>query len=216
MSTNLDKDIDGFKVCNLEVVKTARYYTYGNENSDTIWFLLHGYGMSAKSMLKMVCELNSENFLFIAPEGLSRFYRSGFSGPIVASWMTKEDRENEIKDYIHYLEKLNATLNPHNKSINVLGFSQGVATASRWIDQSDAAFNKVIFWAGEPAMDIDYRKCKTKLERMKFVVGNDDPFLDHKQITLLKDFFAKTEIPIVFESFEGKHELNQELLFKLL
>ena len=50
--------------------------------------------------------LNTDKNTIIAPEGLSRFYKNGFYGEVVSSWMTKEDRLNEINDYILYLDTL--------------------------------------------------------------------------------------------------------------
>jgi hypothetical protein len=44
--------------------------------------------------------------IIIAPEGLSRFYRKGFSGDVVASWMTKDDRLDDMEDYVRYLNDL--------------------------------------------------------------------------------------------------------------
>jgi len=207
---------EGFEEHNIQVVKTARYYSYGNKNAKQIWYLLHGYGMPAFSMLKAVKSLNKEDILFIAPEGLSRFYRSGYSGAIVASWMTKEDRLNEIKDYVLYLENLNEKVNPTNLTINVLGFSQGVATASRWVVNSKASFNNIILWAGEPAMEIDYAQSKEKFANSKFIFGNNDPFITDTNINSIKHFFNAAGIPILFRSFEGKHELDSTLLSQLL
>ena len=36
----------------------------------------------------------------MAPEGLSRFYLEGFSGKVGATWMTREDRLNDIDNYL--------------------------------------------------------------------------------------------------------------------
>ena len=41
--------------------------------------------------------------LLIAPEGLSRFYHEDHES-IGASWMTREERLEEIKDYLMYLD----------------------------------------------------------------------------------------------------------------
>jgi hypothetical protein len=83
---------------NISVTKTARYFLSKNnfEKIDTVMFVLHGYGMPAEKFLEEFKELDTENILIVAPEGLSRFYTKGFYGSIGASWMTKEDREHEI------------------------------------------------------------------------------------------------------------------------
>ncbi|MEI6312193.1 MAG: hypothetical protein WCP57_08045 [Bacteroidota bacterium] len=116
----------------ISVEKTARVFTLGNPDASEVWILLHGYGMQASQMITYIEELPNENLFFIAPEGLSRFYWKGFEGNVVASWMTKEDRQDEINDYIKYLNQLIDIYQLNTKKINVLGFSQGVATMSRW------------------------------------------------------------------------------------
>lgn len=123
---------------------------------------------------------------------------------------------DEIKDYVSYLEALNKEINPNNIPINVLGFSQGVATASRWVVNTEAHFNKIILWAGEPAMEMDYSLSKNKFSNASFICGNNDPFITETNIKSIKDFFSNAEIPMLFKSFEGKHELDAALLSQLL
>ena len=116
---------------NISINKTARYFTLGNPNEkiETIWFLCHGYGQLANYFLKNFEILNNGKNLLVAPEGLHRFYLNGFGGRVGASWMTREDRLNDIKDYIGFLDQLYLEIvNPfksRNIKINVLGFSQG-------------------------------------------------------------------------------------------
>jgi predicted esterase len=208
--------IDDFETHHIEVLKTARYFSYGNPNADSIWFLLHGYGMSAKSMLRTIKFLGKEKHLFIAPEGLSRYYRNGFSGSVVASWMTKEDRSYEIKNYVSYLEKLLLTLDSSKKSVNVLGFSQGVATASRWVSHSKNHFDKVVLWAGEPASDIEYSSNEHKIGALLYVVGKDDPYIEANQLAMIKDRFEVAQMKVQYITFDGKHELNEAILSQIL
>src|SRR5690606_41470350 len=91
----------------IQINKSARYETFGNiSKADTIVFALHGYGQLVSYFIKKFNTLNPEKYFIVAPEGLHRFYLNGSSGRVGASWMTKEDRENDIKDYINYLNHL--------------------------------------------------------------------------------------------------------------
>ncbi len=47
--------------------------------------------------------------------------------------MTKEDRENEIADYVDFLDAVFGEVVTPGARVTVLGFSQGVATAARWL-----------------------------------------------------------------------------------
>lgn len=112
---------------NILVHKTARYFTEGKLCNKTkqIWFVLHGFGMDAKNFLQSFALLFSDKVLFVAPEALNRFYIKGHSGRVGATWMTKEDRQNEIKDYINYLDSLYdyiVSTKANQVQITVLGF----------------------------------------------------------------------------------------------
>jgi predicted esterase len=198
---------------NITVTKTARFFTEGNPDASEVWILLHGYGMLASKMITYFSELEKKEIFIIAPEGLSRFYWKGFQGDVVASWMTKEDRQDEIVDYINYLNKLFIELKLENKKINILGFSQGVATSSRWLSQVNFNINKLVFWAGEPAYDIDYSYLKN-VPNLYYVYGNQDLFIQEGQILKIQNQFN----PYLFEyiNFDGKHELNTIVLTKLI
>jgi predicted esterase len=143
----------------LKVWRTARYYTLGKltERTREVWFVLHGYGMLARYFLKRFEPIANETRLIVAPEGLSRFYLGEGYSRAAASWMTKEDREAEIADQQGYLQAVFAELMPgglsDNVQINILGFSQGTATAWRWVCSGNVPFTNLILWAGSIPLD---------------------------------------------------------------
>ncbi|MFW6202332.1 MAG: hypothetical protein ACOC8B_07130, partial [Gemmatimonadota bacterium] len=77
-----------------------------------IWFVCHGYRQLAGRFVRRFAPLDDGNRLIVAPEALSRFYLDDDGGPhgpdarIGATWMTRADRENEIRDYVDYLDTL--------------------------------------------------------------------------------------------------------------
>src|SRR5580692_2153135 len=133
------------------VNKTARYYTLGelSENTGSVCLLLHGHGHNAKNFLGAFKPLWNESKLFVAPEGLNRYYLKGFSGNVGVTWMTREDRLNEIKDYIHYLDDLYEFLELEKFTgiITALGFSQGASTVTRWVAATAYRVDNVIVYA---------------------------------------------------------------------
>ena len=92
----------------LEVKRTARYFTLGtlDENTEQIWFVLHGYGQLAQFFIKKFSVLDDGKTFLVAPEALSRFYLEGVTGRVGATWMTREERSNEVADYVFYLNQL--------------------------------------------------------------------------------------------------------------
>ena len=143
----------------LLVHRTARYATLGPRGpaAREVWFLCHGYGQRAVSFLEEFSGLDDGARLLVAPEALSRVYlESGSTGrhseQVGASWMTREDRDNEIDDYVRYLEALRghilAPIGRPDIPVRVLGFSQGVATAARWLTRTLWRPGELILWGG--------------------------------------------------------------------
>jgi len=201
------------------VTKTARFFTHGNLNNQTkfIWIIIHGYAQTADAFLSSFESLESEHFI-IAPEGLNRFYSRGFSGSPVASWMTSLERENEIIDYTNYLNSLVNALNLNSfiqaKTI-VLGFSQGVSTQTRFIESSDFKFDFSVMIAGEIGKEFQ-ENLPEKLNNLKslYLVGNQENILKPEKIESHQILFKNANCN--FKIFEGKHEINQNTIDKIL
>ena len=92
----------------------------------------HGYGESAEIQMERLESIrDGSNWTLVSVQALHRFYR-GPHQEIVASWMTRQDREVAIADNIEYV---NAVLDsvPHEGSATIVyaGFSQGAAMAFR-------------------------------------------------------------------------------------
>src|ERR1019366_4806806 len=98
----------------IPVQKTARYYTLGQIGPEItdVWFACHGYGQLASDFAAEFECIEAPERLIVVPEALSRFYvpaGPGLHGPdakVGATWMTREDRESEIADYVSYLDEL--------------------------------------------------------------------------------------------------------------
>lgn len=157
----------------LETLRTARVALLGAANGEAheeFWYLLHGYRQAASRFLTRFQSIASPGRLLVAPEGLSRFYvtRGGGEGrpdAVGASWMTREDRESEIRDYVRYLNRvaLHVEGRPTSESApasgprrTILGFSQGAHTAARWTALGRIAAERLILWgAGLPRDLVD-------------------------------------------------------------
>ena len=140
------------------ISKTARYYTLGEftEKTKQVWIVIHGFRQTAKSFIADFESLLNDTTFFIAPEALNRFYIDRQGTEVVASWMTREDRLNEIKDYINYLDTLYVDLNlgSFKGQITALGFSQGASTLTRWLDATKSRVDRTIVYAGEVAPEL--------------------------------------------------------------
>lgn len=208
----------------IKVNKSGRYFTLGSptEKIKSIWIVLHGYGNLASEFLNNFKILdNGENFI-IAPEALNKFYLKGFYGKIGAAWMTKEDRENEIDDYINFLDSvLSKEIRKFDRSkikINVLGFSQGCPTAIRWLGNANFEADSLILWAGDIPTDSDPGKLIPLLKKLKiyFAAGRSDKIINEGRV---KDELGKISdlgLTCSVHRFDGGHEINADTLREIV
>ncbi|GAB3000393.1 esterase [Cyclobacterium sediminis] len=188
----------------------------GDEN--TIWIVFHGYGQLPKFFLRKFNSFFEEKTLIVAPEGLNHFYLEGFSGRVGANWMTKHEREIDITNSNAYLNAMmKELLNKYKKipEINVLGFSQGAATMSRWICQSNLKPTKVVFWAGAPAYDLDTAIMVERLNKSQVILalGDNDPFLQSQIYSQVENRLSEAGFANFKElRYSGGHEIDSGLL----
>ena len=205
---------------NLIVEKTAKYCQLGiiSTKTESIWYVLHGYGQLVDYFIQNFDSIVNEHTVIIAPEGFSRFYLNGFSGRVGASWMTKEERLIDIGDYGAYLDKLHQhCINQvENKllKINVLGFSQGGATACRWLATSKFSVQNLILWSCIFPEDMHLQDVKQLSEKNKtyIVYGKQDSFLNENAKQRL-EFWKNSEISII--TFDGGHKIDKDTLLYL-
>ncbi len=207
---------------NINVSFKARYFKLGKITPQTknIWFVCHGYGQLANYFLRNFNILDSGDNCIIAPEGLSRFYLNGFTGRVGATWMTKEERLTDIENQIEYLNTVyqrEISEKIHNAKITLFGFSQGVATISRWAMQENLKFDRLVLWAGNIPADLDFSFGKKKLEHVDifFIYGNRDPYIDQKQIDIQQQSFAKLALTPTIRIFDGGHAIDADTLVEI-
>ncbi len=207
----------------IHVNRTARYYTIGDLESDLseVWFVLHGHTYLAKHFIRYFRVLEDDRRLIVAPEGLSRFYVNHEERRVGASWMTKEDRLTEIADYVNYLDELYrhlfGTVDRSAVKVHVLGFSQGAATACRWVAQGDAAADRLTIWAGLVPPDLDLKNGGEKLRdaKLTIVLGDRDDYVAAAEAADQKVRLGELGILHEFVRFEGGHVLKDDLLLRL-
>jgi predicted esterase len=200
----------------IQVNKTAIYHSEGNlKTAKTIWFVLHGYGMLAEYFIRKFSPILNEDTCIIAPEGLSKFYSKGFDGRVGATWMTKKDRAYEIEDYINYLNLLHETVLSENNSkdvkINVLGFSQGGATASRWIANGKVTPTNFILWSSAFPDEMKFESFEKKVKTY-LLYGDNDEFNTSGRINRQESFLKETNLNFKQIEFQGGHDIPKEIL----
>jgi predicted esterase len=111
----------------------GRYIVWPGTASDAPILLgFHGYGETAEDELRRVQAIPGiDHWAVVSIQGLHHFYRRR-TNEVVASWMTRQNRELAIADNLVYVQNVVNTLLQDSPATLVLtGFSQGVAMAFR-------------------------------------------------------------------------------------
>lgn len=199
---------------------SARYHSIGNEETpEVIWIVLHGYSQLGEFFIRKFVALDLSKTLVIAPDGLHRFYTSGHSGRVGASWMTKDDRENDINNYVQFLDNLYAHLhNKHPESkVIILGFSQGAATASRWVNLGIHLPNRLVLWGSvfPPDMELEVARNKMKAVKPVLVFGNSDEFTSKDKFDEYCRKFRGDKIEFSVMEYQDGHDIEPNTLLEL-
>jgi len=206
----------------------ARYYKLGKIDANTrqVWFVIHGYGQLAQYFIRKFRVLEEHGICVIAPEGLSRFYLESFQAGsgrtndrVGATWMTKENRLMDIENYLQYLNSVyDKELLHHQIPVTVLGFSQGSATASRWVLNDHVQCQRLILWAGifPPDMDFNHGQEVLRNKDIYLVYGKTDPFLNDHRFAEMKLLTDKLKAHFTEVTFEGGHEIDSQTLLKFI
>jgi len=205
---------------NISVQKTASYYTLRPEGEvKAVVFALHGYRQLARYFAPLFQPLVDQGALIIVPEALNRFYIEGYSGRVGASWMTKEDRETDIQDYVRYLntlyEEVSAELS--DLPIHLLGFSQGGPTACRWLAGSNIPFKSLMLYATVFPNDFDFTIHGDRLNALKCVMafGDQDQFASEATIEEKMKWLKSKNFEFDVVRFIGGHDIQADVLSEI-
>jgi len=206
--------------------RTARYYTLGGEGPVAeVWVGLHGYGQLAERFLRPFEAVAAPGRLVAAPEALSRFYDHAHEH-VGASWMTREDREAEIADYVRYLDGvfadacLRCGADPHTVRLVVLGFSQGAATAARWLALSPLLAARVpradrlVLWGADLPHDLDLAAVSPWLSAvgLVLVMGDADEYAGPERVAETERRLREADVPYHLVRYPGGHRVDPDVL----
>ena len=226
----------------ISTARTARYVTLGGappeasgdaapgaEPPSEVWLACHGYGQLAPRWARHFEPLASPDRLIVVPEGLSRFYLDDRHQRVGASWMTREDRDDEIADQTRYLDAVlteacrQRRADPLAVRLVGFGFSQGTATICRWLEQSPLAArrqrraHRLILWGGGLPADLDLGAEQAWLAEadLTLVAGDRDAFATPGRVIAQEKTLREAGIPYRVVSYPGEHRLNARVLATL-
>ena len=214
----------------IQVRRTARYYTLGPTHGfpRELWVVVHGYGQLARRFIESFTPLDDGTRLVVAPEALSRFYldpvaerRKQAEPRVGATWMTREDRQAEIADYVAYLEQLTSEMRRHlsgaGPRIVVFGFSQGTATVCRWLASSELRADQLVLWAGGIPPELDVAAWSGRLHgaALTLVAGEKDEMVPAGAVVAEGERLSAAGVAFTLLRHPGGHRIEQDALVRL-
>lgn len=204
----------------LRTVRRARYHVLGDPSGATeVWIVIHGYGQLAGEFITGFGSLARPGRIVVAPEALNRYYkdeaaRSHASAAVGTTWMTRMERENEIADYVDWLDLVATTVMQPGTALTVLGFSQGVATAVRWLSMGRTRASRLILWAGNLPADVDPATLRSRLPGpgLELVVGSVDEYVEWIRVDHQRALLEAAGFEVTLTIFDGGHRLDRETI----
>ena len=202
---------------------TNSYSTLNNlsESTKNVWFVCHGMGYLSRYFLKYFVDLNPEENYIIAPQAPSKYYVPPKLKHVGSSWLTKENTLKETDNVMHYFDAVfEAERIPKHLNLIVLGYSQGVSVALRYIAKRKLKCSQIVIMSGgipKELNSVDFKFLNEKT-KVSLIYGNNDEFLDEDR--LLKErnksfeLFGHTDLHML--PFEGKHEVNTTLINQMV
>ncbi len=211
------------QVHRLIVPRSVRYLTSGSlrETIDEVWFLCHGYGQLAEEFLNLASTLNGERRLLVAPEGMSRFYKDDYKS-VGASWMTREDRDFEIRDYVSLFDlvcqQIFETVDQDKVRLGLVGFSQGVATAVRWALHGQARVERLVLWGASLPPELNHGKSLNRMRTMDLTLvrGRYDKLFPKNVYDEDCNHLREHGVSFSELTFEGGHRIDNETMQRLV
>jgi predicted esterase len=165
----------------------------------------HGYKENAAIQMEVLQRLAGERPLGrVSIQGLHRFYSKG--GTVVASWMTKEDREHAIPDNVAYVSRvLTAVANEFGlaRPLIYVGFSQGVAMAYRAAALAGRPCDALIALAGDVPPDV--APVAASLPRILIGRGTEEQFYTADKAAADVAMLRAANVAVTEVVFDGGH-----------
>jgi len=168
----------------------------------------HGYGEDADTQLERLRAIpGSAGWIAVSIQALHPFYERR-TNRVVASWMTRQDRESAIADNLAYVRNCVAAVSsewPTARKIVFAGFSQGVAMAFRAAVNAGASESAVIAVGGDVPPELPAEALK-RLSGALIVHGASDEWYRREQFAADEKRLGESFVSVRAVEFNGGHE----------
>jgi predicted esterase len=188
------------------------------QHTKNVWFVCHGMGYLSRYFIKYFEGLNPNKNYIIAPQAQSKYYIPPKFKHVGSSWLTKE---NTIKETENVMRNFDAVLDaeniPNNINLIVVGYSQGVSVALRYVAKRQLQCSQMVLMSGGIPKELTAEDFAFLNARTTLTYGTQDEYMNEArmqyELQRVQELFgnAVTIIP-----FKGAHMVNVELINALV
>ncbi|MCB0381786.1 MAG: esterase [Psychroserpens sp.] len=207
--------------------ETEIYYTINNsystlnkltQHTKNIWFVCHGMGYLSRYFIQYFKALSPDENYIIAPQAQSKYYQTSKFKHVGASWLTKENTVVDTENVMAYFDAVFANESiPMDKNLIVLGYSQGVSVAMRYVAKRKLQCHQLVIHSGGIPKELTPEDFQFLNAKVSLIYGTQDEFLNDDRIASetekAKTLFGNN---LHILPFEGKHIVNVELINSLV
>ncbi len=169
----------------------------------------HGYGYSADDELASVAQIAGiERWTIASAQALNRFYTRG-DQKVIASWMTRQDRDAAIADNVAYVDRVVDALGAATPLV-FAGFSQGAAMAYRAARLGKHRAAAVLALGGDIPPELKHDTGSRPWPLVLVGAGHDDGYYTPAKVDADAAFLAAGNVPHDVVRFAGGHEWTDE------
>lgn len=201
---------------------TSSYVTLNEltQQTEYIWLVFHGMGYLSKYFIQYFNTLPTEQNYIIAPQAPSKYYQDSQFRRIGACWLTREETQLEMSNILNYIEAIyQKEIQFKNKKLVIMGYSQGVSIACRWMAHQKINASALILHSGSIPIELDSNDFSflTKDTSIHLLYGEEDPYISpekwRQQIEKADELFC---LGYQVHSFKGVHEVHVPSLIQIL
>jgi predicted esterase len=174
----------------------------------------HGYGEGAEAQLERLRRIpGADRWRLMSIQGLHRFYQRR-ANQVVASWMTRQDRELAIGDNLAYVAAVLDEVDrehPGTPRLVLSGFSQGVAMTFRAAAASTRTVDGVIAVGGDVPPELD-EAAIGRVGRILVCHGTRDEFYTDAIFDRDVQRLRASNVGVTPLTFDGGHEWSDAVV----
>ena len=201
---------------------TSNSYSTLNQltaQTKNVWLVCHGMGYLSRYFLKYFKDLNAEENYIIAPQAPSKYYIQP-KMHVGANWLTRDNTSDGMDNILNYIDAvLDKEVIPKNVNLIILGYSQGVSIATRYMVKRQLQCSQLVLHSGGIPIELiaDDFKYLSKDCNVKLIYGTEDEYIDanriKKEIIKANDLFGER---VSIMPFDGKHVVNVDYINNLV